>query len=92
MKIAESAEKAARFAEESFKSYRRGNPLIVRKTFRMRDAFFRKDQSDVELFHCDIAFDTEWCAVTLILIGAVLLLCRCVGKCRARHRIRRNRG
>lgn len=68
---------------------RRGNPLLVRWKFDMKDVFFRRDEPERELFRFEIGGDTALWVPALCLILAALW---CASKlARLARRIRRRR-
>lgn len=67
------AKSAVREMTSVYDDFRKKHPmkdaLLVRKKFAMKDVCFRKNQPDVEVFRCELAFDVEMYVLILLLAG-----------------------
>ncbi len=78
-----------RAATTAVKTFKRSNPLLVRKKMEMKDVYFRKNEPDREVMRFELAFDTE--LYVLIIAGVILLamLCCRISKCAHRRAIKK---
>lgn len=68
----------------------RANPILVRKKFEMKDVYFRKNQPDIPLMRCELAFDYEFGLIMLSALVIVLLIMKkCCGKKKKREKNRK---
>ena len=67
------AKTALRDMTSLYDDFRKKHPmkdaLLVRKKFAMKDVCFRKNQPEVEVFRCELAFDLEMYVLLLLLAG-----------------------
>ncbi len=83
------AKDASRAATTAVKTFKRSNPLLVRKKMEMKDVYFRKNEPDREVMRFELAFDVE--QYFILVAGACLLMflaCR-IYKCACRHAVRK---
>ncbi len=67
--------KTAKEASGLWKDYKRSNPIMLRKSFSMRDAFYRKNSPSKELWHTEVSFDIDQYLVIVALIAILVGLC-----------------
>ena len=71
-----SAQPTSSKASQVIDSFRKNDPLVVRKKFEMSDTFYRKGCPDKPIMKTKLSTDTEISVALLAGIGAaVILMC-----------------
>ena len=80
-------DKAIKDAENAYRAYLDGDPLMVRKTMSLRDVAYRKSSPDKEVWHAELSFDRDFCFA--FLAGAAVAAIVGVAVCRGAKRLSR---
>ena len=70
-------------AAHSWNAYKKSDPVMVRKSFQMKDVIYRKSSPGRELWHTEFSFDYDFYA---LIIAAVLVI---IAFCAFAHRIKK---
>ena len=67
-------------AGEAWKSYKKKDPIMVKKTFAMKDVMYRKSSPGREIWHTEVSFDYDFYLLVFAIIAAAaavsILMCR----------------
>lgn len=68
-------------AASVYDRYKKQDHLMIRKKMSVKDTVYRKDDPDTELFHLELAWDTELTVLLtvllcLLILGMYKLCCR----------------
>ena len=73
-------------------SYKSGNPLLMRKSFKMEDSYYRKDSPKDELVRVEFGMEAEqYLIVAAAAAAGLILICKAVSaarKCAERRRMK----
>lgn len=59
--------------------YKKTNPMLMRKSFRMEDSYYRKNSPDDEILKLEFGMDSEnYVLVVAGIVLGVLLVCKTV--------------
>lgn len=80
-------------AEQLWTEYKKSDPIMLKKTFAMKDVFYRKNSPGHELWHTEVSFDYDFYFVALaagVAATAILMafcrMCRSVRPRRCKKR------
>ena len=57
------------------RDYKKGDHLMVRKTFGMKDVVYKKSEPSRELWKSEVAFDVNFCLFAVGLVSVFIILC-----------------
>lgn len=63
--------KTTKEAEKLWEDYKKSDPLMMRKSFSVKDVFYRKSKPGKELWRWELSFD---CSFYVIVIAAIATL------------------
>ncbi len=66
-------EKAAQNAENAWKTFKKSDPVMVRKSFSMKDTAYRKSTPGREVWHAEVSFEQDFYLALLILAAAGII-------------------
>lgn len=61
-------------AGEAWRSYKKKDPIMVKKTFAMKDVMYRKSSPGRELWHTEVSFDYDFYLLVLALVAALAVV------------------
>ncbi len=87
--ISVNINKSAKEVSSAWKDYKKGNPLILKKSFSMKDSVCRKNSPSKELWHTEVSFNVDQYLVivaSILLVAWLFIMCRRfsrrLGRCR----------
>lgn len=62
-------------AGEMWRSFKKKDPVMVKKTFSMKDVMYRKSSPGKEIWHTEVSFDYDFYLLVLALIAVTAAAC-----------------